>query len=223
MKRPRSRRGRPCFRCRRFVVPSFTPYPTSTACRSTFGAGLPWIPGSKASCSGDSAPAGRGVAGVRVGVAAAGALTAGRPAPATGVSLVPPETSTAMIGVPTSTVAPSSASSSATTPSYGEGSSTTALAVSISTITWLTLTESPGLTCQATMSASVRPSPTSGSLNCFTSDIFWPLSTRTCGRRRPAPGPGPADSGPPAGTGDRGRRTRRPAAPGPPAGRSTPR
>jgi hypothetical protein len=41
------------FRCRRFVVPSLTPYPTSTACRSTFGAGLPWIPGSKAACSGD--------------------------------------------------------------------------------------------------------------------------------------------------------------------------
>ena len=163
--------GRPGFRCRRFVVPSFTPYPTSTACRSIFGAGLPSIPGSKACCSGDSAPAGRGAAGVRVGVAAAGALTAGRPAPATGVSLVPPETSTAMIGVPTLTVAPSSTSSPATTPSYGDGSSTTALAVSISTMTWLTLTGSPGLTCQATMSASVSPSPTSGSLNCFTSDI----------------------------------------------------
>ena len=54
----------PSFRCRRFVVPSFTPYPTSTACRSTFGAGLPWIPGSKAACSGDSAPAGVEVAAV---------------------------------------------------------------------------------------------------------------------------------------------------------------
>ena len=39
-----------------------------------------------------------------------------------------------MIGVPTSTVCPTSASSPVTTPSYGEGSSTTALAVSISTI-----------------------------------------------------------------------------------------
>ena len=48
------------------MVPSFTPYPTSTACRSTFGAGLPWIPGSKAACSGDSAPAGVEVAAVTV-------------------------------------------------------------------------------------------------------------------------------------------------------------
>src|SRR5215469_3721862 len=36
-------------------------------------------------------------------------------------------------------------------------------------MTWLTLILSPGLTRQETMSASVRPSPTSGSLNCFTS------------------------------------------------------
>ena len=70
-----------------------------------------------------------------------------------------------MIGVPTSTVWPSSTSSALTVPAYGLGSSTTALAVSMSTMTWLTVTVSPGLTCQATMSASVRPSPTSGSLN----------------------------------------------------------
>ena len=75
------------------------------------------------------------------------------------------------MGVPTSTVAPSSTSSPVTTPSYGDGSSTTAFAVSISTITWFSTTRSPGETCQATMSASVSPSPTSGSLNCFTSDI----------------------------------------------------
>ena len=45
-------------------------------------------------------------------------------------------TSTAMIGTPTSTVWPSSASSRATVPSHGQGSSTTALAVSISTMIW---------------------------------------------------------------------------------------
>ena len=56
-----------------------------------------------------------------------------------------------------------------TTPSNGEGSSTTALAVSISTTTWSMVTLSPGWTCHLTMSASVRPSPTSGSLNCFSS------------------------------------------------------
>ena len=76
-----------------------------------------------------------------------------------------PPTSTAMIGVPTSTVCPSSTSSPVTVPAYGLGSSTTAFAVSISTMTWPSSIVSPGLTCQETMSASVRPSPTSGSLN----------------------------------------------------------
>jgi ABC-type multidrug transport system fused ATPase/permease subunit len=58
--------------------------------------------------------------------AAAGAGGAGAP-PA------PPEVSTAMMGVPTATVVPSSTSSWATRPAYGLGSSTTALAVSTST------------------------------------------------------------------------------------------
>ena len=80
-------------------------------------------------------------------------------------------TSTEMIGVPTSAVVPSGTSSPATTPSYGDGSSTTALAVSISTMIWLIVTLSPGWTCHLTMSASVRPSPTSGSLNCLSSDM----------------------------------------------------
>jgi hypothetical protein len=40
-----------------------------------------------------------------------------------------------MIGVPTSTVCPSSASKAVTVPAYGLGSSTTAFAVSISTMT----------------------------------------------------------------------------------------
>ena len=80
-----------------------------------------------------------------------------------------PATSIAMIGTPTLTVSPSSASSRATVPSHGDGSSTTALAVSTSTMIWPSSTWSPGLTCQATMSASVRPSPASGSLNSFSS------------------------------------------------------
>ena len=76
-----------------------------------------------------------------------------------------PATLTAMIGVPTSTVSPSLTSSSETSPSNGQGSSTTLLAVSISQIVWLTETLSPGATFQETISASVRPSPTSGSGN----------------------------------------------------------
>ncbi len=67
-----------------------------------------------------------------------------------------------MIGVPTSIVRPSSTSSSPTMPACGDGSSTRDFAVSISQITSLTATASPGATFQATISASVRPSPTSG-------------------------------------------------------------
>ena len=70
-----------------------------------------------------------------------------------------------MMGVPTSTVWPSGTSSAATTPAYGLGSSTTALAVSMSTMIWFTVTVSPGFTRQLTMSASVSPSPTSGRRN----------------------------------------------------------
>src|SRR5215831_8009794 len=80
-------------------------------------------------------------------------------------------TRTEMIGVPTSAVVPSATSSLSTTPAYGLGSSTTAFAVSISTMIWLMATVSPGSTSHLTMSASVRPSPTSGSLNCFSSDM----------------------------------------------------
>ena len=52
-----------------------------------------------------------------------------------------------------------------TVPAYGDGSSTSDLAVSISTTMSLTDDLSPTLTFHVTISASVRPSPTSGSLN----------------------------------------------------------
>ena len=67
-----------------------------------------------------------------------------------------------MIAAPTLTVSPSAASRSPTVPAKGEGSSTSDLAVSISTSTSLTATASPGATRHDTISASVRPSPTSG-------------------------------------------------------------
>src|SRR5262249_41873006 len=41
-------------------------------------------------------------------------------------------------------------------------------------MTWLTLTLSPGETCQRRISASVSPSPTSGNENCFSSDMTAP-------------------------------------------------
>src|SRR5437016_5406252 len=71
-----------------------------------------------------------------------------------------------MIGAPTSAVSPAATWIAVTTPAYGEGSSTTDLAVSTSTSGALISTLSPTFMCQATISASVRPSPTSGSVNC---------------------------------------------------------
>ena len=68
-----------------------------------------------------------------------------------------------MIGVPTGTVSPSGTSRAVTVPAYGEGSSTSDFAVSISTTMSLISMTSPSLTRQDTISASVRPSPTSGS------------------------------------------------------------
>src|SRR5688572_21098242 len=70
-----------------------------------------------------------------------------------------------MIGVPTSTMVPASKCSFVTVPAYGEGSSTAALAVSTSHSGWLTVTVSPTATSHWRISPSVRPSPTSGSLN----------------------------------------------------------
>ena len=81
-----------------------------------------------------------------------------------------PSDCTEMIGMPTPTVSPSLARSCSTVPENGQGSSTIDFAVSISQITWFTVTVSPGATFQETISASVRPSPTSGKLN-IASDI----------------------------------------------------
>ncbi len=78
----------------------------------------------------------------------------------------------AMIGVPTATVSPSATISAVTTPANGEGSSTSDFAVSISTTMSLISTVSPSLTRQETISASVRPSPTSGSLYSATSGLL---------------------------------------------------
>src|SRR3954453_14156304 len=77
-----------------------------------------------------------------------------------------------MIGVPTGTVSPSGTCRACTVPAYGEGSSTSDLAVSISTTMSLTLMTSPTLTFQVTISASVRPSPTSGSLKSGTAVLL---------------------------------------------------
>lgn len=102
-------------------------------------------------------------AGFSSAAGASGAASAGVSAGA-----APPDTSTAMMDVPTSTVVPSGKRSSRTTPSYGMGSSTAAFAVSTSQTTWPSVTVSPGWTYHLRISASVRPSPTSGILNSRT-------------------------------------------------------
>ena len=80
------------------------------------------------------------------------------------ISTSAPSELTEMMGVPTSTVCPSSTSRAETVPANGDGSSTSDFAVSISTRTWLMTTVSPALTFHETISASVSPSPTSGSV-----------------------------------------------------------
>ena len=82
-----------------------------------------------------------------------------------------------MIGFPTLTVSPSLANSFSIVPANGHGSSTIDFAVSISQITWFTVTWSPAATFQETISASVSPSPTSGKLNTA-SVIFLPFLSR---------------------------------------------
>jgi hypothetical protein len=84
-----------------------------------------------------------------------------------------------MIGVPTATVSPSGTISASTVPAYGDGSSTRDFAVSISTMMSLISMTSPTLTFQDTISASVRPSPTSGSLNSDMDETPQKLSVRS--------------------------------------------
>ena len=72
-----------------------------------------------------------------------------------------------------------------TVPANGDGSSTSDFAVSISTSTSLTATVSPGATRQDTISASVRPSPTSGRTKGLGAHPVRPneISRRGIGRR----------------------------------------
>src|SRR5690606_13160841 len=115
----------------------------------------------------------------------------GSPAGAAGASCAgaaPPETSTAMMDVPTSTVVPSGKCSSRTTPSYGMGSSTAAFAVSTSQTTWPSVTVSPGWTYHLRISASVRPSLTSGILNSRTDAFVIVVTTLSSVRQRAVDG-----------------------------------
>ncbi len=148
-------------RGRRLALTERGPYPTSTEVRPP-GAGPPIRPGSTGWSS-----AGVGTSGTMSSRSAAGVAGGSEAGAGTGVPAG--ATSMPMIGVPTSTVCPSPTYSSATTPAYGDGSSTAAFAVSISTSVWFTATVSPGCTNHFRISPSVSPSPTSGSLNCFTS------------------------------------------------------
>ena len=66
-------------------------------------------------------------------------------------------------GAPTRTTSPSPPCRRSTTPAQGDGISTSAFAVFTSTKTWFSTTVSPSATRHATISASSRPSPRSGS------------------------------------------------------------
>ncbi|SKV26908.1 Uncharacterised protein [Mycobacteroides abscessus subsp. abscessus] len=85
-----------------------------------------------------------------------------------GASGSAPATSIEMSGAPTATVEFSAACRATTVPSKGDGNSTIAFAVSTSASTWLSFTSSPTRTFQEIRSASVSPSPRSGSRNCLT-------------------------------------------------------
>lgn len=157
--------------------------------------------------------------------AAAAATGAGAWAAGAGAA---PATATEMIAAPTSTVVPSGKKSASTVPLNGIGSSTAAFAVSTSQTTCPSVTVSPGWTYHLRISASVRPSPTSGILNSRserTSVVIesLPLRTPARGRRRPAPGPGRAGTAPRPGTAGTARGSRRPAGSAPPGGRNTAR
>src|SRR5699024_7333599 len=139
--------GAGALRARRVAVGTFVPYPTST---SPLASPLPLASASASSLA--------------ISAGAAGGSSAG---PVGSRSIV-------TMGVPTSTVSPTSASSSVTIPACGLGSSTRDLAVSISTRTSLTSTRSPTAIFQSTISASVSPSPTSGSGKLMYFGIFAP-------------------------------------------------
>ena len=88
---------------------------------------------------------------------------------------------------PTSMVSPGPPPWKSTVPAKGEVISTMDLAVSTSTTTWSTATSSPRATCQITISASVSPSPMSGSRNSFAiRAIYRPIPANR--GRAPVPG-----------------------------------
>ena len=90
-----------------------------------------------------------------------------------------------IMGRPTSTVVPASASNAVTVPANGLGSSTTAFSVSTSAMGWFNVMTSPTATNHETSSASVNPSPRSGRRNCCV--LIWRVigpPHRECDRRR---------------------------------------
>ena len=112
--------------------------------------------------------------------------------------------STVMIVEPTATFAPTSPKIFSTVPAKGDGISTSAFSVSTSTIGWFSSIVSPSFTSHCTISASVSPSPRSGSLKSRAL-----ISSSIQHRRRPAHGPGRASTDPRPSPGDRGCRSRR--------------
>src|SRR5690606_20671221 len=117
--------------------------------------------GAGSSLSADSAASSE-TCGSSAGGSAAGASSPGASPPGGQVSPSSPITTRTS---PTCITSPSAAPWWSTTPAYGEGISTTALSVSTSTTVSSIPTYPPTGTTQRTISASVSPSPMSGSRN----------------------------------------------------------
>ena len=104
------------------------------------------------------------VTGVRVGTEASTGTSAG----GCDCDSFEPAVSKEINSAPTGIELPGTPASARTRPVTGAGISTTALSVETSAIVWPSTTSSPGLTCQATISAATVPSPRSGILKLWT-------------------------------------------------------
>src|SRR5450432_1635150 len=96
---------------------------------------------------------------------AGAAAGAGAASFAAGAGASAPPTSNTTSTPPTGTVSPTLKRSSVTLQALGAPMVTVALSVITSTISWFSVTSSPALTSQLTISPSATPSPISGSLN----------------------------------------------------------
>ncbi len=147
-------RSMPASRARRRVAGEAMTRPPPEAGGAAFGA-VPW-------------PLLRGAVAATVAAAVTAGAPAGGAAGAAGDSAAAAESvSNTISSEPTLTISPGAPLTVSTRPVTGAGTSTAALSVITSAMSWSSLTRSPTLTCQATISASTVPSPRSGILKTY--------------------------------------------------------